>query len=191
MKAQLAHILAAFVPLLAGGCDESLPPRNDPLAIVQGGFSMSTDLVVIRDGIPLNLGGMLQGWVENTFTEVLQDTQRVLMNVEITLKEDPSQKTHVVADRYDVQEPQYLSGPLLTLEPGKPLHIVRQWSHQTDAGVWYWGFVTMHVQFTPGGVRYLESDPITFEVRASVQGFARVGAAHFGPFEYTLTYRVF
>ncbi|MEW6509500.1 MAG: hypothetical protein AB1428_00935 [Bacteroidota bacterium] len=190
MKPRLIVVLFAL-SISCMGCEELLPPRNDPLAIVRAGFTFNEDIVVIRDSVPLNGMGWVEGWIENTYTEVLQDSQRVRLVVDISLKDDPAQSARVIADRNYLQERQYLSGQLLTLEPGKPVHIHRQWSHRTDGGTWFWAFVEMHQMITMSGEPYLESDPITFTVRASVQGFARVGAIHFGPTDYTLTYRVF
>ena len=186
-------LLVPFLALLLSACDESLPPKNDPLVVVRAGFAMNTGIVAIKDSLVTGLPGTFEGFLENTFSEVLQDSQRVRMVVDVWLKSDPAQRTHLVFTRANVVEPQYLNGEILTLEPRMPLHIFGSWSHRTDGSAWYWSFVDVTgPYFTPGaGEQYYQSDTVTLVVEATLQGYKRVAAVRLGPFEYSFVYRIF
>jgi hypothetical protein len=184
---------AALLIFLFAGCEESLPPKNDPLVVVRSGFTVNPGIVEIRNNASTGLPGTFVGSLENTFNEVLQDSQRIVMAVDVRLRADPLQKRHLVFTRNNVSEPQYLNGEILTLEPGKPVHVFGNWSHRTDSDSAYWSFVNLQGPFvTPGaGEVYYQSDTVKIVVEASLQGYKRLAAARLGPFEYSLVYRIF
>ena len=151
---------------------------------------MNIGMIDIRDSSATGLEGSFEGTLVNTYTDVLDDSQHVQMVVDIWLKGNPDRKTRVVVDRIKVVEQSFLHGEFLTLEPRKPLHVYTQWSHRTDAGIWYWAFTRTTPMSSLQG-SYLQSDPLTFVAEATVQGFKRVPGIHFGPYEYTAIYRIF
>lgn len=183
----------AFLTLLMAGCEESLPPKNDPLIVVHYGFRMNPGIVEIKNNQSTGLPGTFEGSMFHSFNEVLQDSQRIVMTVDVHLKADTAQKTHLVFARGDVSEQQYLNGEILTLEPGQPVHIFGQWSHRTDADSAYWSFVVLNGPFftQPAGERYYESEPVTVVVDATLQSYKRLAPVRLGPFEYSLVYRIF
>jgi hypothetical protein len=129
--------------------------------------------------------------LKNTFVEVLQDSQRVRMVLEVTVKNHPEIHALIVAERHYAEEPQFLNGDMLTIPPGGVLHILSPWSHRTDAGIWFWAFGPMTPGTTSKGEPYLESRPITLVAEGTVQGFRKVGALRVVPAEATVRYRVF
>jgi hypothetical protein len=177
--------------MMPAGCDESLPPRNDPLAVLAAGLEANSGIVEIRDSLPTGLEGTFRGSLQNNFVEVLQDSQRVRMVLDVTVKGHPEIHALIVAERYYAEEPQFLSGDILTIPPGGVLHILPPWSHRTDAGIWFWAFGPMDSGVTSKGEPFLQSGPITLVAAGTVQGFRRVGAMRVGPIEATVRYRVF
>lgn len=151
---------------------------------------MNVGTIVIRDSTARGLEGSLEGSLVNTYEEVLDDSQHVEMVIEIWLKNNPDAKTRVVVDRNNVVEQNFLHGEFLTLQPGKAMHVYTQWSHRTAAGVWYWSLTETTLMSNEQGP-FLQSIPLTFVVTATVQGFKRVPELHFGPYEYTVVYRIF
>jgi hypothetical protein len=180
-----------MLALLPAGCDESLPPRNDPLAVLAAGLEANSGIIEIRDSLPTGLEGTFRGSLENRFVEVLQDSQRIRMVLDVSVKNNPEIHARIVAERHYAEEPQFLSGDILTIPPGGVLHILAPWSHRTDAGIWFWAFGPMVRGFTSKGEPFLESAPITLVAEGTVQGFRRVGALRVGPVEATVRYRVF
>jgi hypothetical protein len=152
---------------------------------------MNGGIVTIKDSLAQAYDGAFVGSIENTYTEVLQDTERVSMILEVYFKDDPSQRTHVTANRSDVMETSYVKDVFLTLEPGRPLHILKQWSHKTDAGDWYWTYRPHQVKSLPSGEIYYETSPLTLVAEATIQGYKRVPAQHVGPYEFSVSYRFY
>jgi hypothetical protein len=179
--------------LVLAGCDESLPPKNDTLIVSTGAFRMNPGIIEMKDSAATGLPGSFEGYVENTFNEVLQDTQRVLMTVDVWLEADPSQNTHLLFDKTFAVETQYLSGQILTLPPAGRLHVVGTWSQRTTEGRWFGSFVGIHGPFQlPGsGDTYYDTDTVRLMVSATVQGFKRVAALPYGPLECHVVYRIF
>jgi hypothetical protein len=177
--------------VLLPGCDESLPPRNDPPAVLAVGLEAVSGTLVVRDSLPTGLEGAFRGSLTNVFIEVLQDSQRVRMVLDVYVKEHPEIRAHLVADRHYAEEAIYLNGELLTIPPRGTLHIYHTWSHRTDDGIWFWAFGPMTPGMTNAGEPYIESAPMTLVARGTVQGYKHAGAQPVGPVEATIRYRVF
>jgi hypothetical protein len=189
MKSRIIILLLIFAPW---GCDESLPPRNDPEQVLQTSFQVVfPGTVVIRDSIPAGMPGAFSSSVKNVYREVLQDTQRVRLDVEVWLKDQPAARATIHATANDLVSPWLVRGSLLTLGIDTAAVVQKQWSHRTDAGVPFWNYADMFPGVTMGGESYCESASLRFVARATVQAFKNVQPTRLPEFEYDQVYRVF
>jgi hypothetical protein len=183
-------LIACFFP----GCDESLPPRNSPQHFLLSDMSVSTGEVFIDPGqpLPITLTGSFYVTVENTYTEVLQETVGVDLEIDVWLKDHPEARTVVRSGQRDMLNPWIIQGGLATLEPGVQAQFLTQWNQKTDGEKWFWcysdGF--QHI-VPPQGFAYFLSSPLRFEARARVQFFKYVQAEETNPIEFDLRYRIY
>jgi len=189
MKLRIIILLIILVPW---GCDESLPPRNDPVQVLQTSFRvLYQGTVVMRDSLPLGLMGAFSSSVKNVYYEVLQDTERVRLDVEVWLKDQPAARATIHATSDDLVNNRLVRGYFLTLGIDTAAVVQKQWTHRTDAGIPFWNYATMFPDETGGGEPYCVTTPLTFAGRATVQAFKNVQPVKVPEFEFTLIYRVF
>jgi len=174
------------------GCDESLPPRNEPAQVLETSFQvLQPGTVIIRDSLAAGMQGAFSSSVKNVYVEVLQDTERVRLDVEVWLKDQPAARATIHATAHDLATGWVVSGSLLTLGVNTAAVVQKQWNHRTDAGIPFWDFADMHQGATASGQPYCESTPLTFAGRATVQAFKNVQPVKVPEFEFVLVYRVF
>jgi hypothetical protein len=175
------------------GCEESLPPRNDPPKVLETTFGvLYPGDILIRDSLPPGLQGGFGANVKNVYTEVLQDTARVRMDVEVWLKDQPSVRATVHATEKDVSNGwSVLSYPMLTLGIDTAAIIQKQWSHRTDAGIPFWAYLDLSPGATMEGEPFCESSATQLVARATIQAFKNVQPVRIQETEFTLTYKVF
>jgi hypothetical protein len=66
-----------------------------------------------------------------------------------------------------------------------------QWSHQTDSGDYFWEFVHLTNRIDSRGDEYLESDPVHFAGRATLQILEQVQRKRSADVAFTLVYHVY
>jgi hypothetical protein len=183
-----------IVPLVFAlwGCDESLPPRNDPVQVLQTSIRvLYPGTVVIRDSLPLGLMGAFSSSVKNVYNEVLQDTERVRTDVEVWLKDLPAARATIHASSENLVNSRLVRGYFLTLGIDTAAVVQKQWTHRTDAGIPFWNYADMWPQMTMSGEFYCESAPLRFVGRATVQAFKNAQPVKLPEFEFVLVYRIF
>jgi hypothetical protein len=192
MKPQVIFILLA---LGFWSCDESLPPRNDPAVVLQTSFLVNhPDILVMRDSLPAagDMTGGFRASVENVYTEVLQDTEQVRLDVEVWLKDQPAARATIHATANDLVNIRMVQWNLLTIGIDSAAVVLKQWSHHTDAGIPFWNYASgMTPGYTKSGEKYCQTTPLKFAGRAKIQVFKRVQPVVVPAFEFQLVYQVF
>jgi hypothetical protein len=173
-------------------CDESLPPREQPATVLLPSIEiLNPPIIAIRDSLPIGTTGAFLVKVLNVYDEVLQDTSRVRLELEIWLKDQPEHRAVVTATEEDLVNYRILTGRILTLGVDTAAIIQRQWDHRASDGVPFWRYVPTHPASTPSGEPFCESDTVTFGVKATVQIFNIVQPQVLPEWEFRIVYRVF
>ena len=190
------HSLLTLLVIFAQfGCDEVLPPRDEPQQ-----FLVTTAIGV--DGALIYHGGALDGnggalllTAKNVYSEVLQGDERIRGNVDVWMRDFPDKRAAVLATKSNLTNPNLVRANLVTLGPDTTATLLKRWEHQvtagTDSGHFFWQYVDSTEKFTPLGERYWESDPVHFVAEARIQIFKNVQAVKVKEFEFTVVYRRF
>jgi hypothetical protein len=181
-------IAIALLALLAG-CDESLPPRDEPLRIVRGSFGIVDTFVVVNDSVPIGTMGAFVSRVKNLYEDVLEDTALIQVDYTVELEEMPDTLITFRGTRKDLLNPEVLNGALVTILPDAEVVVRVRWPHYTNAGTPIWRLFPLHMGADPGGRIYYQSDDIPIRVSCSMRTFKRLPAIVQGPFRLLLVYR--
>lgn len=182
-------VVFSFSSLL--GCDETLPSRDEPEEYLQTQFYVEAGTVILRDTVAEGGAGSFVLRVKNVYEEVLQDSAHVEARVEVWLKGNPDQKAIVVAKINSLVNNTIVRYGVLTLPVNVEAFIEKQWKHQTDSQIPFWRFVPVRHLVNSRGERYLESNPVSFVAKATVQLFKQRGIQRTGEVEFSLVYHVF
>jgi hypothetical protein len=196
------------------GCDESLPPREPPRTVLQPSLTVTRPGdVILRDSVLQGSGGSFLAAVKNIYDEVLQDSGRIRLKLDITMLTPPKDTVllspramprvapsrvrtvthvaHVEADeQYLVNWREYQKG-ILTLGIDTSAVILRQWDHKTSEGIPFWSLVNLYPMATPGGEPYLLSDTVRYRVEGTVQVFKVVQPQVLPAREVWMVYKIF
>lgn len=177
--------------LLMSGCDESLPPREEPQQFLETSALGVSGTMSYRAGNLDGGGGSFIINVKNIYSEVLQDTERVRGDIEIWMRDMPEKRAAVQALKRDLTNPGLVFGNLLTLGPDTTATMLKRWEHRLtsgiDSGRFFWEFVDSTLKFVHGEP-YYESDPVHFVASARVQAFKHVQAVEVRRLEFTVVY---
>jgi hypothetical protein len=138
----------------------------------------------------MGFGGRFVVSVKNTHSEVLQDDEYALADIDVWLRDRPEQRGKVLATRRDLTDPALVYGGQLTLRPNETATFLQQWEHKTTSGRYFWEFASFHfvpVPFTNG---YWESDSVRLAARGKVQLFKTRAPELLSPMQFTLVYRL-
>lgn len=183
-------LIAASIASIAG-CEETLPPRDEPKKFVQASYLVSEGVVEIRDSVVQNSAGIFLVSVKNVYAEVLQDEEFARGEINIWLRDQPDQRGTTVATKRDLTNQSLVIGGLFTLRPSETATFLKQWSHKTTSGRWFWEFVRLTPKVTPRGERYMESDSVRFIAAGRVQLFKTRAPEILPSIQFTLVYRIF
>jgi hypothetical protein len=175
---------------LGSGCDESLPPRSDPVNILQPSLIPPHEIIEMKDGVPIREAGAIIVSLKNIYTEVLQKEAdvEVLVNVWMATSSEVHRTIRLTA--LHMGHPA-MQGNLLTLLPQDSARFVALWDQRTDEGVPFWQYVHVTTKTGINDQTYQDSDPIEFVVQVSIRLFKNVQPRVSPPIHYTSTYRLF
>ena len=176
--------------LIASGCDESLPPRTDPVNILQPSLTAPYDVIEMQDGIPIRSAGSFTPSLKNVYSEVLQKEADIQVTINVWLEKNPEAHRTIRLTAASLAYP-VLSGGLITLLPRDSARFVGWWDQRTDDGMPFWSFVPLTTKVGSNGEPYQDSDPIEFVAQVSIQIFKNVQPRTSPPIHYTSTYRLF
>jgi hypothetical protein len=176
---------------LAGwGCDESLPPREDPEVVLVPTMSLSGSVVTVNGGRVASGGNILLS-IRNVYDDVLSEKALVRGSVVLFLKERPDSVRILTYGYNDLVTQGLLIGTTFTLPVQKTAEFVQPWDQRTSGGSLFWELgVRFNRRTTSKGEVYYESDPLHLVVEASMQIFERVQASRFARREFTITYEL-
>jgi len=184
-------LFAALAAILSlAGCDESLPPRDEPLAILRGSFAMTDTFIVVTNGAIGSTAGGFVSRVTNLYNDVLEDTGLVKVDYTVVMEDQPEHVATFTATQNNVLSTEVLNGRLVTLKPNQDIVVRYRWNNHTSADLPIWSLVTLHPGSDPGGRAYLQSDPVSFQVTCSIRTYKRVPAIVIGPKRIIVIYRI-
>jgi hypothetical protein len=189
-----------MVAVLAFGCDETLPPRDEPQRFLAAALRVNSSPVRIdidSSGLPpfgippyperaSGLGGSLGIVLVSHYSEVLQEFVEIRGTIDVWLAERPDVRTTITLSVADVDYPVFDPDGVLTLEPGDSVHAERQWSHIADNRFAFFRYVPL--------VRrqdYYESAPVRLNAAGTFQVFENVPAERTEVMEFELVYRIY
>jgi len=173
------------------GCEESLPPREEPSRFLEADLNAFSGVVVFRDSIPVTNAGSFFLTLKNIYDDVLQEEAFVQATINVALMDEPDQRAVVRADQNNLLNYWILRFNMVTLEPGTEAQFLKQWNHRTVDGIPFWEYVRLTQKFTDRGEPYLESEPMNFVAQGKVQIFKNVPPEPTRQIEFTLTYHIF
>ena len=176
MKPGCAIGLVLLTSLGLSGCEESLPPRQDPKTYLEASFSTQTRLITLDEFNLRKPRMVLRVSLRNLYDEVLQDTARVRGDVVLYLRDHPRVRKTFVWKEADIQTPGIVHGWIATLPPNTALLLASEWDHMSDEDLTFWKYGTYTQKRTSSGQEYLESDSLYFVAEGRVQLF-RYGPA--------------
>ena len=182
-------ILSALTCLLFYQCDESLPPRSDPLQYIGGSFQSLPGPVTIRGGLPQSGSGGFRLEVKNLHDEVLQGEARVQAVVDVWMKDHPERHTQAIFTGKDIVNGTPFPG-FVTIGVDSSIIIQGQWNHLTADDTPFWQFVNLTPEITNSGVPFCRSDSVHLMAQATLQIFKNVQPMKLR-LEFALVYEVF
>ena len=193
LLARTLALLAILMPALFFSCDESLPPPEDPFAVLQVDLQMLAlnNMINVRDGVPLGGSGVISLAVTNIHDEVLDDSAAIEVDLDVWLKDDPSVRAHLRIDKTYLTTGGVLVGGVLTMRPRVPITVYYPWSHRAADDTPFWDHVHLTAGLTQGGVPYCQSDTLTFSAEGSARLFPRIAPVPIPVQDFRLLYRVY
>ena len=191
MRGALAIGLWMGAALVSPGCDESLPPRDDPQGYLHASLSVEGGVVTVAGDGSISRGGALTVGVTNSHDEVLQAEASVLVDVEVWMRDAPDRYALAQLDERNLVTAWLVRGGLTTLPPGSTGRLAGQWSHRTVSGEPFWNFVQQRQKIGKNGVPFMESDPVVLEAQASVRLFKGIAPIQTSRVQFTLVYQIF
>ncbi len=179
----VGSVFCFWVALYLLGCDESLPPRDNPTVLFQGDASFLYMYSLYENDFQVFID------VKNIYGETIQDTALVRGTLEIILKRDPRyRKTASLSISNLVGTPQY--DPLtnsLTIDPGKSVTFLSKWDLIDDDSVDLRTAI-YHYDTDPSCESRMRSQTETFIFKGSIQITKSGGEIFFGPKEFDAFY---
>ncbi len=198
---RLVHVLlVAGCCFAVHGCDESLPPRNEPERFLKASLFVQPNSVVnvfidsAMTGFPITINGTagsINVSLKSFYNEVLEARPAVNGKVDVWLTSEPTIRTSVLFGEADVDHPYIEPNGFLTLLPGDSVSMTKQWHHIADVGRGFWNYVQLRGRVDGTQRFYYESAPVRYTAVATVQVFDNVPAERTEPYEFELVYHVY
>jgi len=173
MKCGLAAglLVSALLPGLLAGCDESLPPRDDPVSYLAAWFSTQDHLIALDEYNIRLPRKVLRISLRNLHDEVLQDTANVRGDVILYLRDHPSVRKTFSWKEADIQTPGIVKGWIATIQPHQEFMLASDWDQMSDRDQIFWKYGTYTKKIDANGRPYLESDSLYFVAEGHIQLF--------------------
>jgi len=179
-------ILAFGLTIGGFACDESVPPRNNPEAVLMPSMRVTAGVVTV-DILGNTSGGNVVLRAVNLFNEALSEKQNIRGIVALRLM---GLTQTMVYTSGDLQNTRVLSGNTLTILPKDSVVLLRLWDHITDLDVPFWSVLSFTEKTTTNGRVYYESDTAWIQITATLQLFERVPAMPVPAMTVPIVYRM-
>ena len=184
-----ASILSIILLGVFSQCDESLPPRTDPLQFFSVSFESIPGPVTMKGGEPQGGNGGFRFTMKNLHDEVLQGDARVQGIIDVWMKDHPTRRTRAIFTSKEIVNGTQYAG-FITIGVDSSLILQGQWSHVTTSDAPFWQFVNLTQAFTNAGTPFCRSDPVQLVAQASFQIFKNVQPIRMR-IEFSMVYNVF
>jgi hypothetical protein len=181
----VAFFLAALT-----GCDESLPPRVDPLVVLVPSVRTNTVRVIFNSDT-LVAGGELELDVRNIYNEVLSEKARIIADLTMRSPSDVDSSRSLTLTEDDIYKNKSLAFGILTVGVGDTVRLTRRWDHRFNGGAPLWLHARFHEDMTMDGKLYYRSDTLQVTISGKVQLFDRVQAIPLDHLVTPLVYLLF
>jgi hypothetical protein len=176
-------LLIAWASCLPTGCDESLPPRDDPQGFLEASFTEAGGSILLEKDLTPSagfLGGYFVG-VKNLYDEVLQAEEDVEILVLYYVEGEDSVPGIFAGDRTALVDQTMLErDSFLTILPGETARFFVGIDHDTER-LWTNGDLTFHrMPAQPFDITWLESDTIALLCTGTAKFFKGVAGYEFG-----------
>jgi hypothetical protein len=184
-------LAAGLLAIAALGCDEPLPPRDDPTELVRARlFAMDTRLVLL-DSVTVTMGGlMVRIELENLYNDVLDGPVLARGDVRVWLRDEPEKHRTFLWTQGDLQTPGVVRGSTATLGVDSAAMLSGFWDHRTDEGEPFWKYANFRHLFTPGGQSYYLSDSVYFVAEGKMQLFREVQSLQAPSITFAVVYQI-
>jgi len=187
-----------LLAVLQGGCDESLPPRSEPVEFLGAGLGVPTEPVIIHHGYPgipswgeiHGATGSLQVSATNLHDEVLQESALIRAQLKLRWIADTAQQRLLTFGASDLDNWRMLRGQTLTIGVDSAATLVKSWDQRTNSGTPFWDLVRLREMKTSKGVIYYESDSVRLVAEGWIQVFENVQPRKIGPIRFVLVYQL-
>ena len=176
------------------GCDETLPPRDDPQNFLEVSFDAIDGTVVLDHGVTLlssDPGGFFVS-VKNLHDEVLQAEEEISIDIDFWIVENPGTGGTTHGDRARLQDQTMIQyGNLLTIEPESSATFFMQWDH---AGLKLWEYSTLTLKIQPGNpldFYWFESGPLTLSAEGTARLFKNIASLELQQDLFVIDYTIF
>ncbi len=181
-----AALLVSIIVLLMAngmtGCDESLPPRNDPTNLFSARISGHYVYSKLFNGIVVNLT------IVNEFDETFQEDALLDGSIRIVWERKPLLQKNLTfrdlsltyAKNYDRRR------GILTIDPGDSITFVYLWDLKTDQGVFIPADGFSYEEYMRCEPLRVTDRPEFFTLTGNVRIFDRLGSTPIGPTTYKL-----
>jgi len=176
------------------GCDESLPPRAEPVDVLVASIDNLPGTVTFQINAtgPDGIYGAFFLQLKNTYVEVLQESALVKGDIEVWLRDHPAYRAVVHADGRDLMNSWIIRAKIATLGPDSSANFLRQWNHHATDGAPFWAFARFtEGRLPPFGEKYYLSDSVFIVAKARLQIFQPVYPEETPERTFALRYRIF
>ena len=184
-------LVALAVSVVSLSCEETLPLREEPTRFLEADMAALTGVVIFRNDVAVTVAGSFFLTVKNLHDEVLQERALVEADIDVAMRNTPTNRVVVHADKDDLVNSWILQANKITLAPDMAVQLIKQWDHRTVNGIPFWEYVRLTQKFTAHGEPYLESEPVNFVAKAEVQVFENVPREKTRQIEFSLIYNIF
>jgi hypothetical protein len=162
--------------MVYAGCDESLPPRNDPTSFLSTSLTFGSGLIAIN-GEDVTIGQRLVASGKNLYDDVLDEEEGVGGAIVVMVRGRPDMRRTIPIRVDDLVSTRMLYGSHLAIGVDSAVTFAVYWNQLADDGKPFWNVARGYREmYTPLGVKYYESDSLDFEATGTLKVFKKLPA---------------
>ena len=175
------------------GCDESLPPREDPQDFLVVSLSGEPGSVLLEENLSMFSqipGGFTVG-LTNLHDEVLQAQEDISIDITFSVQGSPNIGGTAHGDRNQLLNFMMMHGDLLTIEPESTATFFIQWNHG-EVRLWESNGLTFHrIDGNPVDITWFESGPLSVVASGTARFFENIAPLELPDARMEIDYKIF
>jgi hypothetical protein len=183
-------VLAVALVLSGTGCEESLPPRVDPVEVLHPDVQIVGNTIAIERDTN-RTGGDFRLSVKNQHDEVLSDEALIRGTVTLNVHLQPDSVRVLHLGPRDLILQSMLVGSVLTIGVNQRAELLAVWDQRTQSGTPFWTFPSYHVAYDSKGRVFYQSDTVYMSVTTSMQVFEKVQALEITQRQFPVVYELY